>query len=119
MAAPGRADASAMSRMRRSWLSLGSRGWLWRIQRSAILAVQPRSALVSAGALLLSVLAGPHPRSRSLGGFAPRSGRRRSSLLLLLLLPSIFFPLPFFRVRSAAAADRAHSGSSRGLSQPD
>ena len=26
---------------------------------------------------LFSLLAGPHPRSLSLGGFAPRSGRRR------------------------------------------
>jgi len=27
--------------------------------------------------LHFSLLAGPHPRSLSLGGFAPRSGRRR------------------------------------------
>src|SRR5688572_11779024 len=35
-----------------------------------------------------SVLAGPHPRSLSLGGFAPRSGRRRFSFFL--------FPFSFF-----------------------
>jgi hypothetical protein len=36
----------------------------------------------AAGALPFSMLAGPHPRSRSLGGCAPRSGRRRFTFYL-------------------------------------
>src|SRR3982751_6898859 len=36
--------------------------------------------------LLLSMLAGPHPRSLSLGVFAPRSGRRRFILIDLYIV---------------------------------
>ena len=35
------------------------------------------------------MLAGPHPRSLSLGGYAPRSGRRRLKNDALMLAPSL------------------------------
>ena len=52
--------------------------------------------------LHLLMLAGPHPRSRSLGGFAPRSGRRR-----FLMLAG---PTPA-RVRSAASRRAQAAGA--------
>ena len=44
----------------------------WMVAIAVFFAIAPDA--------ILSMLAGPHPRSRSRGDYAPRSGRRRFSM---------------------------------------
>jgi hypothetical protein len=54
-----------------------------KLRRTAVALAEAGRASLGPQALGFShLLAGPHPRSRSLGDFAPRSGRRRFPLSL-------------------------------------